>query len=107
VAALGVECDCECLLWDDEVRQLVAIGLRRLCHGSSELSFRLPVDMTYKPDEGNGILYAQGSPDPTKTAGFQVFPWAPIGEESWKTLNTTRAVFTKLETNTTTTETKA
>jgi hypothetical protein len=98
VAALGVECDCECLLWDDEAQRLTAVGLRRLCHGSSELTFRLPVEMTYKPDEGVGILYAQSSPVPTKTTGFQVLPWAPIGEESWKTLNKMRAAFRKLET---------
>jgi hypothetical protein len=62
--------------------------------------------MTYKPNEGNGTLYAQESADPTKTVGFQVLPWAPIGEESRKTLNTTRTVFTKLQTSNTATEGK-
>jgi hypothetical protein len=105
-AVLGVECDCDCLLWDEEAQRLTAIGLRRLRHGSSELTFSPPVDMTYKPNEGNGTLYAQESADPTKTVGFQVLPWAPIGEESRKTLNTTRTVFTKLQTSNTATEGK-
>jgi hypothetical protein len=104
--ALGVECDCECLLCDDEAQRLLAIGLRRLRHGSSELAFGLPVDVTYKPDEGNGTIYAQVLLNPAKTAGFQLSPWGPMGEENWKTLNTTCAVFTKLETNTTNTEAK-
>jgi hypothetical protein len=102
-AVLGVECDCDCLLWDDEAQRLTAIGLRRLRHGSSELTFSLPVDMTYKPNEGDGTLYAQESADPTKAVGFQVWPWAPIGEECWKTLNTLRTVFTKSQTRTTAT----
>lgn len=104
--ALGVTCDCECLLWDDDAQRLTAIGLRRLRHGSSELAFGLPVDVNYKPDEGHGILYAQGALEPVSTAGFQVSSWAPMGEESWKTLNTTRAVFTRINTNTTITEAK-
>ncbi len=82
------------------------MGLRRFRHGSSELAFGLPVDVTYKPDEGKGTLYARSLLSPTKTAGFQVSPWQPIGEESWKTLNNTRAAFTKLGTSATTTEAK-
>jgi hypothetical protein len=106
VTALGVECDCECLLWDDEAHGLMAMGLRRLRHGSSELAFGHPVDVTYKPDKGNGTIYAQGLFNPTKNAGFQVSPWEDVGEESWKTLNNTRAAFTKLGTSATTTEAK-
>jgi hypothetical protein len=107
VAALGIECKCDCLLWDDEAQRLTVIGLRRLLHGKSELAFDLPVDGTYEPDEGTGTLYAQASPAPTKTVGFQLSSWAPIGEESWKTLNTTRAVFKKPQTNTTGREAQA
>jgi hypothetical protein len=106
VAQLGVECDCECLLWDDETHRVTAIGLRRLCHGSGELIFSLPVDMTYRPNEGSGTLYAQGSLGPTKAVGFQISPWTAIGEENWKTLSTMRTVFTKLQSNTATMEGK-
>jgi hypothetical protein len=104
LAALGVECDCECLLWEEETRRIMAMGLRRLHHGSSELTFTVPVDVTYNVDEGVGTIYAQGALAPERTSGFRLDPWMPIGEESWKTLNTNRTVFTKAVVNTTDTE---
>lgn len=104
LTALGVECDCECLLWEEETRRIMAMGLSRLCHGSSELTFTVPVDVTYNADEGVGTIYAQGAFEPERTSGFRLDPWAPIGEESWKTLNTNRTVFMKAIVNTTDTE---
>jgi hypothetical protein len=82
----------------------MAMGLRRLHHGSSELTFTVPVDVTYNVDEGVGTIYAQGALAPERTSGFRLDPWMPIGEESWKTLNTNRTVFTKAVVNTTDTE---
>lgn len=104
VAALGIECDCECLLWDKEARKITAIGLLRLRDGISELTFGLPVDVTYDGDHGSGTLYAQGTPHPEITRGFHLAPWAHIGEESWKTLNTHRASFKKAAANKTKTD---
>lgn len=104
VAALGIECDCECLLWDEEAGKITAIGLLRLRHGSSELSFTLPVDVTYSAGDGTGTLYAQGTPDPEIALGFHFAPWTHIGEESWKTLNMHRASFAKAAANKTKTD---
>jgi hypothetical protein len=95
LAVLGVECDCECLLWDEETGRLMAMGLRRLRHGVSEFTFTVPVDVTYNVTQGAGTLYAQGALEPEKTSGFRFDPFVLIGEERWKTLNTNRAVFTK------------
>ena len=50
------------------------------------------------------IRHAQGALAPERTSGFRLDPWMPIGEESWKTLNTNRTVFTKAVVNTTDTE---
>ena len=74
---------------------MVAMGLRRLRHGVSEFTFTVPVDATYNVAEGVGTLYAQGALESETTSGFRLDPWVSIGEESWKTLNTNRAVFTK------------
>jgi hypothetical protein len=103
-AALGVECECECLLWDEETRRVTAMGLSRLHDERCELIFINPVDVTYNVDEGVGAIYAQRALEPAKISGFRLDPWAPIGEEQWKTLNTNRAVFAKAVANTTDTE---
>ena len=107
LAALGVECDCECLLWEEETQRMMAMGLRRLRHGASEFTFTVPVDVTYNVAQGAGTLYAQGALELQETSGFRLDPLVPIGEESWKTLNTNRAVFTKAAVNTTDAEVKA
>ena len=85
----------------------MAMGLRRLRHGASELAFTVPVDVTYNAHKGEGTLYAQGALEPERTSGFRLDPWVPIGEESWKTFNTNRTVFTKALVNTTDPEVKA
>lgn len=100
LTALGVECDCECLLWDEETQRITAMGLRRLRHGSDELAYVTPVDVIYKADTGAGTIYAQGDHTPEKASGFRLDPWAAIGEESWKTHNTQRATFTRAAVNT-------
>ena len=86
---------------------MTAMGLRRLYHENSELTFAVPVDLTYSADEGVGTLYAQGALETERASGFRLGSWVPIGEESWKTLNTNRAVFTKAAANATDPEVKA
>ena len=107
MAALGLECDCECLLWDEETQRITAMGLRRLRHGATGFTFTVPVDVTYNAAEGVGTVYAQGMIEPEGTAGFRFDAWAPIGDESWMTINTNRAVFTKATGTTTDVEVKA
>ena len=107
LSALGVECDCECLLSDEHPQRIMAMGLRRLRHGVSEIGFAVPVDVTYNVADAVGTLFAQGALEPESISGFRLDPCVPIGEESWKTLNTTRTVFTKAAVNTTDTEVKA
>ena len=95
LAAHGVECDCECLLSDEETQRITAMGLRRLRHGASEVTFTIPVDATYNVDEAAGTLYTQGTLQPEGNSGFRLDPCVPTGEESWKTLSTSRTAFTK------------
>lgn len=92
--ALGVQCHCECLLWDEQARRAIALGLRLLSHDGNRVGFATPVDMIYRVDSGAGTFYAQGNPVPEKMSGFQLDPWSPTDEESWKTHNVNRAEFT-------------
>jgi hypothetical protein len=91
--ALGVECSCECLLWDEAARRITAIGLRSLRHGESHLSFAAPVDVEYSTASGEGAAFAQGTEKPETTAGFEVGPWGPVGDDAWRTDNRHRASF--------------
>ena len=93
--ALGVECECECLMWDEARGRLTAMGLRLLRHGNSRLSFATPVDVEYSTITGEGTIYAQGSLRPGDSTGFELRPWEPVGDEDWKTHNTNRAPFRK------------
>jgi hypothetical protein len=93
--ALGVECECECLMWDEATQRLTAMGLRSLRHGNFQLTFAAPVDVEYNTTSGEGTLYAQGTPKPEQRTGFEVGPWASVGDEGWKTHNTNRASFMK------------
>jgi hypothetical protein len=93
--ALGVECECECLMWDEATQRLTAMGLRSLRHGNFQLTFAAPVDVEYNTTSGEGTLYAQGAPKPEQRTGFEVGPWASVGDEGWKTHNTNRASFMK------------
>lgn len=107
LAALALECDCECLLWDEEIQCIMAIGLRRLRHNASEFTFSVPVDVIYNAGEGVGTIYGQGVIEPESVMGFRLDHSVSIGEESWKTLNTNRMVFIKATGNTTDMEVEA
>ncbi len=95
MAALGIECDGECLLWDERSRQIMAMGLRRLRHGKDDLAFSVPVDATYSADRGSGTIYSKGLPKRERSFGFQLETTTHIGEESWKTLQTHSTMFTR------------
>jgi hypothetical protein len=104
LAALGVECVCECLLWNEAARRIMAMGLSSLKHDSRELTFGVPVDMTYDPDEGAGTLYAQGAVESQTESGFRLDQWTAIGDDRWRTLNIKRAGFIQATTNKPSTE---
>jgi hypothetical protein len=93
LSGLGLQCDCECLLWDDKT--VSALGLRRLRHGASELIFAAPVDMEYKVDTGGGRVYAQTEDRPTSSDGFRLSDWGSVGDDSWRTHNTRCATLIK------------
>lgn len=93
--ALGVECQCECIMWDETNGRLTAMGLRSLQHGNGALTFAMPVDVEYNTNTGEGAIYAQGTPRPGDSAGFELAPWVPVGDEGWKTHNRNRAPFRK------------
>jgi hypothetical protein len=99
LSALDVVCVCECLLWDEATRRIMAMGLSSLEHDGRMLTFDVPVDLVYNAEEAAGTVYAQGAAEPTTQSGFQFEPSAAIGEERWKTLNITRAGFMKDTTN--------
>lgn len=94
-STLGVDCECECLLGDDVTQRIVAMGLRKLRHGNSELNFTTAVDITYSSASGTGMIYGQGEITPRLMDGFRLDEWQAIGEEAWKTLNQHRASFSR------------
>ena len=91
--ALGVECECECLMSDETTGRCIAMGMRTLRHGDRKLTFVAPVDITYSPASREGTIYAQGTPQPEDSRGFELRNWGPIADEGWKTNNTHRASF--------------
>ena len=91
--ALSVQCDCECLLWDEGTRRIMALGLSSLRHGDGQLAFDIPVDIEYNTVTGDGAIYATGAPQPTSERGFRLSPWGQVGAEGWRTHNTHRASF--------------
>jgi hypothetical protein len=95
--ALGVECKCECLMWDDASGRVTAMGLRSLQHGKGQLIFSAPVDVEYSTIAEEGAFYAQGTPRPEDNTGFELGPWLPVGDKSWKTHNSNRASFSKAD----------
>ncbi len=96
LAAIGVACDCECLLWDEDAERILAMGLRVLRHGKDQVEFSAPVDAIYNVCSGLGAIYAPGDLVPLKTSGFRLHRWAPIGDEQWKSHNVFRAGLTRL-----------
>lgn len=97
--AVGVECMCECLMWDEISERVTAMGLRSLQHGSAQLEFAAPVDAEYSTNTGEGTIYASGVPPTANNHGFKVGPWLPIGDEDWKTHNSHRASIRKIKIN--------
>jgi hypothetical protein len=95
--ALGVQCYCECLLWDEGTRRIRAMGARSLRHGLSELTFATPGDIEYSTSTGEGTIYAQGDLQPESAHGFQLGPWRPVADEGWKTHNRNRVSFFKVQ----------
>jgi len=95
--ALGAECECECLIWDEATRRLTAMGLLALRHGNSQLTFAAPVDIAYSTDTGEGAIYSQAALSPEASRGFELGPWGPVGDEDWKTHNSSRAPFSKVQ----------
>jgi hypothetical protein len=95
--ALGVECKCECLMWDEASGRVTAMGLRSLHYGDGLLMFAAPVDVEYRTIAGEGAIYAQGTLVPEEGCGFELSPWVPVGDDGWKTHNTHRASFRKAE----------
>jgi hypothetical protein len=93
--ALGVECDCECVLWDDATECITAIGLTRLQHAGMRLAFASSVDLEYCALTGEGTAYSQSTREPEDCDGFILEQWQSTGEESWRTHCAFRASFKK------------
>ncbi len=91
--ALGIECEGECLLWDESTHRVTGIGVRALRQAGNELVFGSPVDLEYWVDKGDGILFARGTPQPEAVRGFELAPWVPLAEDGWRTNNVSRAAF--------------
>ena len=94
--AQGMECTCECLMWDETTHRITAIGLRSVRDGGSLMLFTIPVDLEYNTLTGEGIVYAQGAVRCEEERGFALGPWVPVGDEAWKTHNGMRASFTRI-----------
>ena len=95
--ALGVECECECLMWDESTLRVTAMGLRSLRHGEKQLTFTAPVDIEYNTASRNGVIYSQESLWPGNERGFTLDPSGPVGDEGWKTHNRYCASFRSAE----------
>ncbi len=91
--ALGAQCDCECLMWDERTQRMTAMGARSLRHGGKQMTFATPVDVEYSTNTEEGSIYAQGTLPPESVSGFDVGSWAAVGDEGWKTHNNYRASF--------------
>lgn len=88
--ALGADCECECLMWDEARASLTAIGARSLAHCGSRLIFAEPADIEYCVQSGEGTAYAQGTQRPVECSGFAPAGWASVGDRTWKTHSTHR-----------------
>lgn len=95
--ALAVECKCECLMWDETTRRISLMGARALWHGGAELTLESPADIEYSVHSGEGTIYAQRTLPPEGTRGFEIAPAVPVADEGWKTHNTQRSSFKRVE----------
>lgn len=97
LTALGAECKCECLMWDEATKRLTAMGLRVFQHGKGRLVLAVSVDIEYCADTGEGAIYAQATQRPEECRGFELGPWRPVGDDGWKTHSSYRAHFSKTQ----------
>lgn len=92
--AMGVQCECECLLWDGSAQCVTAMGACSLVHEGRRLRFPTPVDLEYSLNTGAGTAFSQ-SRQTGVSEGFSVERWQLVGEDSWRTHVTLRARFKK------------
>jgi hypothetical protein len=83
--ALGVEADCECLLWNPDPANVAALGATTLGHRGQTISFANPVDIDYDVKKGTATVFAQGKHAPLAKSGFIVSEWELAGDEAWRT----------------------
>jgi hypothetical protein len=93
--ALGVVCEAECLLWDEQSRRVTAMGARSLRLGTCRLAFDVPVDLEYSVDDGRGTVYSPADFGQLESAGFNCDTSRPVAEDGWKTIASYRALFQK------------
>ena len=91
--ALDVECEGECILWDESTQRITGIGIRSLRQAGRQLVFGSRVDLEYQAAQGSGSIFANRTPQPDTVSGFALAPWNPVGDESWRTHNVNRAAF--------------
>ena len=92
--ALGVEADCECLLWNADPAQVCALGATTLKHGGKTISFANPVDIDYDLKRGTATVFAQGKRPPLAQHGFNIAAWEPVGNQAWRTHSPYRSKLT-------------
>ena len=83
--ALGVECECECLIWDKAARSLTAVGARSLVHHACRLRFASPVDLEYCIDNAEVVAFSQSDLPLEICDGFKLTAWMPVAEDGWRT----------------------
>ena len=91
-SALGVSCECECLVWDEVLQRVSGIGVTSLRHGDAQIEFEIAVDLEYQTQEQAGTAYAV-STCLLGVRGFTASGWREVGEDSGKTHGQMRADF--------------
>jgi hypothetical protein len=94
--ALGVTCDAECLLWDEDSRRVTAVGATSLQHDAHRLLFKAPVDLEYTVLSRVGQAFA-ASASKSHAEGFEVTPWTDAGNDDSRTLGKLRASFSAID----------
>ena len=94
--ALDLQCECECLLWDEAAEHITAIGSTSLRHKDSRIVFAAPVDIEYSVRTGRGTAYSQSMMKFGLTSNFRVEAWRSVGEEGWRTQCAWRAPFERV-----------
>jgi hypothetical protein len=90
--ALGVTCQCECLLWDEAGLQVMVLGADSLSHLGRHIIFPAPADIEYNVQTREGTAYASRQLA-ISSEHFQADQWTPVAEDAWKTHATLRARF--------------